>query len=518
MANNYIIGLDLGINNVGYSIIDLEQEKIIKKGVRLFKPADAATDRRISRDTRRRMKRKSNRVTDVLQLFSKIGFPNKNTIDNLLLEKRIKGLKEKLDKQEIVNIACYFMAHRGYIPFGDDERTLINLNGLLPCEYYQTLYKNNGKYRALEEVVNHTDLVKELNLILKEQEKYYPELTNITEQILDIFSRKRKFWEGPGSINSLTPYGRFQTEDDVLEYQQLKKEGKEKFLFEDLIGKCKVYINERCVPKCNIYAEVFNLVNDFINIEIINEENIKKQDYIELKKTPKNQKYKLTSLAITDIIKYCVDFEGKSLSYSKVLKEVLGLTKDDITGYRVKKDSTPDFSLMNFYRIIKNLYKEKQLDFEWLKENDYHNYNYLIQILAVAPGIVEIKTMLANIHTFSDEELEVIKIIQEKLKKAGGLQYHSLSEKALTRAIKDMLSLNMNFMQVSQKLDYDKEAREYKLKLYGNGEGTLLMNSQFIDDIVASPQVKKTLRQSIRVINAIIKEMKGYPSVKRIRL
>lgn len=513
MTKSYIIGLDLGINNVGYSIIDEESEKIIKKGVRLFTSANNATDRRISRDTRRRLKRKDNRINEVLKIFSTIDFPYNNTIDDKLLEKRIKGLKEQVNKQEIVNIVCYFMGHRGYIPFGAEERNLIDLNGLLPCEYYQTLYNETGKYRALEEVVNHSDLVKELELIINEQIKYYPELLSIKEQVFQIFNRKRKFWEGPGSTTSLTPYGRFQTEKDVLEYEKLKKEGKEKFLFEDLIGHCKIYINEKCAPKSNFYAEIFNLINDFINIEIINEENIKKQDYLELKKTLKSQKYKLTSLAITDIIKYCVDFEGKSLSYTKVLKEVLGLTKDDITGYRVKKDSTPDFSLMNFYRIIKNLYNEKQLDFKWLTENDYQNYNYLIQILAVAPGIVEIKTMLANIHDFSDEELEIIKIIQEKLKKASGLQYHSLSEKALKRAIKDMLSLNMNFMQVSQKLDYDKETREYKLKLYGNGEGTLLMNSQFIDDIVASPQVKKTLRQSIRIINAIIKEMKSYPSI-----
>ena len=375
MAKSYIIGLDLGINNVGYSIIDEESEKIIKKGVRLFTSANNATDRRISRDTRRRLKRKDNRINEVLKIFSTIDFPYNNTIDDKLLEKRIKGLKEQLNKQEIVNIVCYFMGHRGYIPFGDEERNLIDLNGLLPCEYYQTLYNKTGKYRALEEVVNHSDLVKELELIINEQIKYYPELLSIKVQIFQIFSRKRKFWEGPGSITSLTPYGRFQNEKDVLEYEKLKKEGKEKFLFEDLIGHCKIYINEKCAPKSNFYAEIFNLINDFINIEIINEENIKKQDYIELKKTPKNQKYKLTSLAITDIIKYCVDFEGKSLSYSKVLKEVLGLTKDDITGYRVKKDSTPDFSLMNFYRIIKNLYKEKQLDFKWLKENDYQNYN-----------------------------------------------------------------------------------------------------------------------------------------------
>ena len=257
MSKNYIVGLDLGINNVGYSIIDEDTEKIIKKGVRLFASAENATERRNSRDTRRRLKRKNNRINEVLKLFSTIDFPNRNTINSELLDKRLKGLKEQLNKQDIINIVCYFMGHRGYIPFGDEERNLVDLNGLLPCEYYKKLYDETGKYRALEEVVNHIDLKRELELIINEQIKYYPKLASIKEKILQIFSRKRKFWEGPGSINSLTPYGRFQTKEDVKLYQQLKQDGQEKFLFEDLIGHCKIYLNEKCAPKSNLYAEIF---------------------------------------------------------------------------------------------------------------------------------------------------------------------------------------------------------------------------------------------------------------------
>ena len=39
------------------------------------------------------------------------------------------------------------------------------------------------------------------------------------------------------------------------------------------------------------------------------------------------------------------------------------------------------------------------------------------------------------------------------------------------------------------------------------------MTTKFVDEIVASPQVKKTLRQAIRMINAIIEEQGSYPSV-----
>ena len=310
--NKYILGLDLGVNNVGYSVILADSKKIIKKGVRLFSQANEAEERRIARNTRRRLKRRENRVNETLQLFKSIDFPNEITIEPELLNKRVKGLKEKLEPQEIVNIICYFMMHRGYIPFGDEERTLVKLNGLLPCEYYLNKWQEIGKYRALEEVVNHQDLKKEMIAFLESQTKYYPKLIEIVGNeesgLLWIFSRKRKFWEGPGSAKSFSEYGRFKNEEDVLKYQELKKEGQEKYLFEDLIGHCKIYVNEKCAPKANYYAEEFNLINDFLNIRVINRENILKESYVH---QDTSKVYHLTTDAIEAIIEYCKNFTGK---------------------------------------------------------------------------------------------------------------------------------------------------------------------------------------------------------------
>lgn len=517
MQKNYIIGLDLGINNVGWSIIDEETKQIEKCGVRLFSVSNAAEDRRLSRNVRRRMKRRENRIQEVLKLFESIGFPSHNTIQTDLLNKRVDGLKEQLTPQEIVNVVCYFMSHRGYIPFGDEERELVNLNGLYPCEYYMSLYQQTGKYRALEQVVNHSDLKKELKAMLDFQSSYYPDLNKIigTDEsgLMWIFSRKRKFWEGPGSINSYTPYGRFQNESDVKNYLEIKEVGKEKYLFEDLIGKCKLFLDEKCAPKANYYAEEFNLLNDFINIRVINPDKIKKIEYLEESKFKNEAIYKLTTLALDEIINYCIRFDGKSLSYKKVLKDVLGLDIADIAGYRITKDGKPEFSLMNSFRFIKKSFREMNIDDSWLMINSYENYNELIQVLAVAPGVVETSKMIETIHHCSAEELEVIKSISAKLKSDGNLKYHALSEKALKMAIKDMKSTCMNFMQVSKKFDYEKESRDFFIHNYGSGEGTLYMTTKYIDEIVASPQVKKTLRQSIRIINAIIREKKAYPSV-----
>ena len=69
-----------------------------------------------------------------------------------------------------------------------------------------------------------------------------------------------------------------------------------------------------------------------------------------------------------------------------------------------------------------------------------------------------------------------------------------------------MLDLEKNFMQVSRIKDYGKEARENFIKQYKKTSNKLEINASFVDDIIASPQVKKSLRQAIKIINAIIEK------------
>lgn len=506
--SKYVIGLDLGINNVGWSIVDEKKKSLEKSGVRLFTASSTAVDRRTSRNDKRRRKRKHTRVNDLLSLFKSINFPKKNTIDSNLLNKRVLGLKERIDKQDIVNICCYYATHRGYIPFGDEDRKLITLNGLYPCEYYLNLLENKGKYRALEEVVDNDDLMKEFNEIINTQSNYYSELENIKSELGYIITRKRKFWEGPGSENSRTDYGRFKTENYKNEHGMSNDL---EFLYDDMIGKCSICIGEKTVPVANYYYEVFNLLNDFINTSITSIDNLTDQSAVELDK--KTGYYKLTAYALEKVINFCR--VNPKLTYNKIYKELFGLKKEDLTGYRIDKDYKPLFSTMNFYRAFKSAFDGHNT--EWIE--DIKQYNEIIKILAIAPGIVESKKLIVDskviTYTFSDEEYDILKDITNKIKAKNGFSYGSLSEKALIRAVNDMKFLCKNFMQVSRELSYDREAREYLIKSYNKAKvGNLyLMDSKYVDDIIASPQVKKSLRQSIKVINSIIVEKGEYPSV-----
>ena len=53
--SKYSIGLDLGINNVGWAIVDIETNQIEKCGVKKFNSSSGAKDRREQRNARRRL-------------------------------------------------------------------------------------------------------------------------------------------------------------------------------------------------------------------------------------------------------------------------------------------------------------------------------------------------------------------------------------------------------------------------------------------------------------------------------
>lgn len=513
--SKYSIGLDLGINNVGWAIVDIETNQIEKCGVKKFNSSSGAKDRREQRNARRRLKRKDTRKKDLLNLFDGIDFPNINTIDSKLIETRVKGIREKIDKQDIVNILCYLVTHRGYIPFGDEEVNFVDLGDKLPCEYYYDLYKNslNNKYRALRETVKNSDNEKEIRKLLEVQRKYYPELDEKFENALlgenGIFTRKRKFWEGPGSINSWTSYGRFSSKEDVDNYILAKKENPryEKYLFEDLIGKCAVYLNERCASTGNFYAEEFNLLNDFINISFKNIEDASNQEmFYKLD----NNYFKLTREGLELVFNYCIN--NTNVSLKNLLKNLFNVKIENISGYKTDDKNKPKLATMNIYRSMKKIFIDNNANLDIFNLDEIDNYNKIIYYMQIVPGNVELINMVSSFRDLSNNDVNALTKAMKTNK--TNLKYHALSEKALKRAINDMLKECKNYMYVYKKHDYEKELRKDfidKYKKFNEDASIDLLSSYYVDGIIASPQVKKTLRQSIKIINSIIKEKGSLP-------
>ena len=202
--NNLSLGIDLGITSVGWSVVDLKNNTIVTKGVYSFVEGKDAKERRDLRGKRRRGKRKNHRIERIYQLLENKKIYEKNTIDSDLLETRNRAIKERVSLQDIVNIICYFARHRGYIPFEDETRKseivdALRNDGYIACEIQKKIYSLNERYRGNEYLMQHSDYVKELNIMLEKQKEYYLQIDDdFISKITDIINSKRKFWEGPG--------------------------------------------------------------------------------------------------------------------------------------------------------------------------------------------------------------------------------------------------------------------------------------------------------------------------------
>lgn len=507
----YAIGLDLGIKNIGWSIYDLDNSSIVNYGVRIFNESSSASDRRSFRAGRRLRKRKKNRIKDVKNILDSINFPSNNTLDTKMIYTRCRGIKEQITKQDITNILFYFCTNRGYIPFdeNDDPKTkleFITLNGRFPCEYYKEMLDDINKYHNMNKLVLNKDNLREIKQLLSIQKKFYPELTdNVITNIINIISRKRTFWEGPGGGKNLviTPYGRFKSQKDVENYIQNKEKNPyyEEYLFEDLIGNCEIAINDKKAPILNYYSEKFNAINLLINLYFVSDsllnDNFKKEkDY-----------YKLNRKGIETILNYAL--ENNEMALKKLIEKGLKIDFDIVKGY-----SDEELKIFEHYIYIKKQFIKLNHDISWMENIEL--YNKIVYYLTFTPGILEftnfVNNNLSDEYDFDDSFFEIFKEIRRK--RISYLKYHRLSEKILIRAIDDILKCEKNFSKIRRELKYDEEALLYFKKNYTNQTRKLvLLEPKHIDNIIASPQVKKTLRQAIKIINAIIKEEKCYPQV-----
>ena len=362
--NDLIFGIDLGVGSVGWAVIKKNGE-IIDKGVYKFTQANSAADRRMSRSTRRRLHRRRYRLERIKLLLEKSGLPCEKTTDSYLLERRINSLDKKVELQDITNIIYYYTLHRGYIPFNKDDReselvTRLKEEYEYPCMIQRELIKINNKYRSTENPILHKDFEKELIEILNTQSKYYNQISDdFINNVLNIINTKRKFWEGPGAPreDALTPYGRYRNKTDLEEYN--KNSNYRKYLFQDLIGKCSVYIDEKRASMANYYAESFNFYNDFVNLRIpksqVNENNIKYLNYVDGK--GENKLYKFTTEAIYMIANKIMDEDRVEIK--KIIKSLFGI--EEILGYKQNSQGSIEISRFQNTKMIRKKISNSKL-------------------------------------------------------------------------------------------------------------------------------------------------------------
>ncbi len=493
----YTIGLDIGISSVGWGIIS-DNGDVIDLGTRLFSEADASKNeaRRNQRGARRLNRRKIHRLERLNKLLENHGIVNIEKCKENPLIIRNKGLEQKLVKEELGIALRHIMKHRG-ISYLDDaieegdakseyQKALLNnekaLMDKLPCQIQLERYERMGGYRgdkiiddtAYSNVFTKSAYIKEINLLLETQSQYHEFVDEgFIEEYLNIFISKREYYDGPGNEKSRTDYGKYTTNiNEKGEYHTLDN------IFEKLIGKCSIYKEELRASSGSYTAEEYNVLNDLNNITVNG------------RKLQENEKRK-----IIEIIK-----NEKSVNMRKIIKNVLNEDIEDLKGARVDKEDKEIFHTFEVYKGMKKKLEEVNVNIEEIDRQTLDKIAYILTLNTDKESIL--KAFESQKVVLNDEAKECL--INYRKSNGKKLKWHAFSLKIMNELIPIMYEQSKEQMQILTELGKFKTNIE-NYKQYKH------IPANIIAEEIYNPIVKKSVTQSIKVLNKII-EKYGEPS------
>lgn len=464
-------------------------------GVRIFDSADANNNkaRREARHARRTIRRKKYRLKCVEELLITYDFypaedPNLNPY-----ELRVKGLNEKLEPSELY-AALYHLAKRRGISYLDeleDEKANISsslkvnselLKEKFPCEIQLERLSKYGKVRGLIEIEKDDGSVETLiNVfttgayknealqILNTQRKYYNQIDdNFVEKYIEILTRKRDFYVGPGDEKNRTDYGIYKKDGRTIDS-----------IFEELIGRCSIYNEEQRAPAASYTAQEFNLLNDLNNLTI-NGRKLTEEE----KKTIIDRILNTKNVGTATMV--------------KILKEVTGLGKDiDIKGYSVDKDNKMVFNhTFEAERKLRAFLQDTSINYE---EFSIEDKDKLAIVLSKSMDYKSLeKNCVREFPNFGEEEIKLLFSYLQKNKSLYS-RWHSFSLRLMKEMREDLYKNSKNQMNILVE-------RGIKKSIKANFSKFKYIPVGFLDDEIYNPVVKRSINQSIRIVNAILKK------------
>lgn len=512
MVDRISLGLDIGVASVGFSVLNIDQGKVVELGARLFnaKVAEGNQDRRSMRGSRRLLNRKKQRRQDTAKLFEEFGLINNYDKDSFFesfdsnenpYELRVKGLTDKLSKSELAESLYQIVKRRGisydlkdadFEDAGTDYSSSLSLNNKeladkTPAEIQLQRLNEFGAVRGKVVVGDDLDnqkvllnvfptkaYEKEAKRIISTQREFYPDiLTNEFEkQYCAILTRKRDYFVGPGNEKSRTDYGIYKTDGRTLDN-----------LFEELIGHDKVYPDELRASAASYTAQLFNVLNDLNNLRILSYEDEK------LTQTDKE--------TIINELKNNVT----TVNMMNLIKKVTGCEKDDIKGYRTNDKDKPEISSMAIYRKAHKEFLKDNIDIKQWPTSFINELSYILTLNTENGEIrKQIVKQLKPDYDFVDDKL-IQKIIDHKasLDITTNNKWHRFSIKTMDQLIPIMMARPIEQMTLLNELGLVKKDS----KRFANNK--YLPYREIANDIY-NPVAAKSVREALKIVNAILKK------------
>lgn len=489
----YTLGLDIGISSVGFGLIDTENQKIIESGVRLFSAGNSekTQQRREKRGARRSNRRKAHRLDNIKKLLNQHDFSQGNASIKNPYEIRVRGLHEKLERDELFS-ALYHLGKRRGISYledaeldatsGSDYSAALSVNEELiktyyPCEIQLDRLNTYGKVRgtvkaqgADGETVSLINVFtlgayrNEAIAILKTQQAFYPEITDdFISSYIHLLERKREYYQGPGSEHCRTDYGIYRTNGETW-----------KDLFEYLIGECSLCEGEQRASKFSKTAQKYNLLNDLNNLTINGS--------------------KLTTEQKEEIYKELI-IPNKRNEAFKIITKVAGCKIDDIQGCRMTKANKKDIHAMNDYRKFRgHLIRNAEFDVETMSDADFDEMAKWLTLNAT-PSVIR-STLKENLKGIKLNDTIIDEIIQfRKANTASFSGWHSFSVAGINLLLEELWNTSDNQAQIITRLGLANTRKiEYK--------GKKLPIEKIVEGIT-NPIVRTSTREALKIVEEI---------------
>ena len=232
---NYALGLDIGVTSVGWSIINLDLNRIEDLGVRIFNAAENPKDgaslslpRRMARGRRRLIRRKAYRINRVKKLIVSESILTESELNNIFTNKdiisvweaRVQGLDRMLSNKEWAKILINLCKRRGFKSNRKNEAKDKEMGQILKSIkinaeriektksrtigeliYKETISKEN-KYKAFRNksgeynrCVSRDMIRNEIHILFEQQRKFGNKnaSTDVEDKYLEIFNSQRPY-------------------------------------------------------------------------------------------------------------------------------------------------------------------------------------------------------------------------------------------------------------------------------------------------------------------------------------
>lgn len=576
---NYRLGLDIGIASIGWSVMEVnydgEPTQINRLGVRVFEKAETdvkgespAMARRLARGARRRLRRRALRLITAKKIFAETIADTTEDFSIIgcdIYALRAKALDELIEEREFAAIILNIIKHRGFKSNRKSESTQKETSVLLGAISGNSTYRKEKGYRTVGEMyarddrfvkningvpqyhirnkldlydktIAQDDLHEEIELLFKAQREFGNKIANtdIEEKILKIFSARREFDEGPGYPS---PY---------------------KKSFE--VGKCVFEKDEKRAPKASYTFEYTNMLIKLNNLRLkcLGEERAlsASEKKTVLKYVFESKSGELTYKQLKSILNIDKDTKFNALTYTdsknhayKLLKNIklkteqeerflsseekgkifnalmdkgelsqqeilniLGLTnfelilinkKDNKKEFNIKLKNVEESKFISMYkcnRIINALESSHKSDIDLIDE--------IALLLSMNKSDSKIKNEIKenkNLSQLTNEEIENLLTLSFS-------GFGSISIKALKK-IQPYILQGMRYDEACAAVGYNFRAHQVDIK-------NKLLNTKEIREIVNEikvPVVRRAISQTIKIINAIVREF-GSPAAVNVEL